>query len=66
MAFYEKPPQRVDIAKISNFFLQPTVFYGFDQIFGNKLQKIWFFCEKPPKREDLAKTSNFFVQTTMF
>ena len=60
MAFCEKPQKRVDVAKTSNLFVQTTMFWGFDQVFSKKLQKLWHFVKKPQKRIDLDKTSNFF------
>ena len=49
MAFCEKPQKRVDLAKTSNFFMQTTMFYGFDQVFSKKLQKLWHFVKKITK-----------------
>ena len=81
MAFCEKPPKRVDLFKTSNFFVQTTMFQGFEQIFifcanyhvlgfwANSQQnvaKAMALCEKPQKLVDLFKANNFFVQTTMF
>ena len=45
MAFCEKPSKLFDLFKSSNFFVQSTMFQGFEQIFSKKLQKLWHLTQ---------------------
>ena len=66
MAFCEKPPKRVDLAKTSNFFVQTTMSQGFDQILGKKLQKVWHFVKNHQNVSISPKLATFLCKLQCF
>ena len=66
MAFCEKLQKRVDLAKTSNFLVQTTMFWGFDQVFSKKLQKLWHFVKNHKNVSISPKLATFWCKLTCF